>query len=286
MSENTPNFVESHSHSGKLPEGWHEAYYAERDFTHDNETYQLVKALYEHVPTALKVAVYPYESMPIGGKPTHRVKLVLPLYDRIGVYMFEHKATEIEWVLSSIIPCYDPEEQCDSDTDLFGTKSDYIRYHPTIEADFEWGRYPQNALSSLKTLKQYPLDYSFLLENYEGVNTAIWIEQLYPGLISQPIQSRIVIGENTSGEMEIQFADGSNIDNVVNLRSRIKRSKLNLTDYATGTVLAHVKLIIEQPEYGAIRIEDITFTEAGRDLMPLTTRVRQKVSNIVGRDEQ
>jgi len=296
MKNNTPtkgkdsksDFGESTTKASDLPDGWVEVYHSRRNLTHGNETYELVKALYEHVPTALKVAVYPEESIQIEGKPTHQIISIIPLYEHIGLYVYSDKTEEINQHLSSTIPYYNPNNQYDPQENINGRKSEWIKYRWIIEPEFkQWDKYPKSALLSLKTQNQYPLDYSYLLENYEGTHTAVRIEQTYPGLISQPIQSQIVIGENTNSEKEIQFEDGSDIDGIVNLKSYIKRSKINPANFDKGTVLANVTLTIrdslpDHPDfrsdsYGVVKVENITYTDIGENIMPFTTQIKRKL---------
>lgn len=281
MANTEVEFVETDSDTGELPDEWEEIYYAEQHIEVAGSDFTLVKALYEHVPLSIKVAVYPDEKVPLNDNPTHRIKLIQPLYNRIGNRVYIEKANEIESVIATITPYYNPDGEYESENNEFGIMSDYVKFATTIEGRFDWEVFSDSTLSKVKTLKQYPLDYSYLIDTHERPSTAADIEEHESGLLPQPIDGEIYVCEDHDGSNTVCLRGGS-INDIKDVHSHFDIQDVDLSDLDVGTELAHVKLRIENP-YGPYsgdwryKIEAKNFTDAGRRIQTLSYRVKKRI---------
>jgi len=281
----TKSYERQTAHEGELSDRWSEVYYGESSITHDGSSHRLIKALYEDRGTGLKVAVYPRDSMDIGGQPTHQVSVIQPIYSSSAgkidpglVFLKDLEA--VMWVLRSIVP--EVEQTADGAPELNKARhqeKDDISYRLSEEDDFsKWDKFPQAALDELETFKNYPLNYSYIYENLESLSAIARIERQNPDLltesIDEPLPAQIIVEETSSGDKEFTL-NGESIKQIHNLSKHIQLDQVDPNRYETGCVLADVELRFN-PERVDRRglplppfvIHEIDYTDEGRDIRP------------------
>lgn len=305
-------FIEKPGPAEELPEGWSEVYYAEQTVEVDGEEYVFVKALYEHVPSAVKVVVEPPTAvnarveppskMNVEEMPKHRVVAVEPLYEDILSLLYYDRGYELDDVLYSALPELSRDESSGKRLTIHTEIS-----HPESEDAYEWDLIPDEALERLQTYRQYPLDYSPLFSRSSPLRTLYNIAEEYdPEILPEPIEATVLVSASPETdekrlELDRQLPEnkheallsldrgvepllkqpgGDNRHRSVQENPILRLSESDFEELEPGTELATIYVELDPDgwrHHRKFRVTDITYTEVGKQLISPLYRTRIKV---------
>lgn len=267
---------------------WCEIGVAERNTELFGNQRRFVTAVYEHVPSAVKIVVQPVtDDIKVNDNPEHEITVIEPLYESMRNTAFIDVVAEIEPVLAELTPKYPEEQARNASEQMVLSSNEFVTVSWAGEAEFDWRDIPSVVQARVETLRQYPLDYTPVLDNPEPV-TAVHLERKHPGIISEPIETEIVVEETESGELDVALKGGA-LRDVIQQERFWRASRVDVALFEAGTVLARVELSIDLRnrgwgEYsGVYRVESVEFTVAGTVMMPPGKRVTRKMKSAVTR---